>query len=90
MTRSLKKSPFISERLLAKAQRLTEQNKHGNFKIYQRSQIIYPIFVGHSAEIYDGHKFTKIKSISLEMVGECFGKFAPTRKSGLHGATGKR
>jgi len=90
MTRSLKKTPFISKRLLVKVQRLTNEDKHGNFKIYQRSQIIYPIFVGHSAEIYNGHKFTKIKSISLEMVGKCFGEFAPTRKSGLHGATGKR
>ena len=78
MARSIKKGPFVSEKLIA---RIREMNESGNkqvVKTWSRSSTIYPEMVGHTIAVHDGRKHVPIY-ISEEMVGHKLGEFAPTR-----------
>jgi len=72
MSRSLYKEPFLNRSLL------TSQIKK-NRKIWSRSSVIFPQFVGLSFKVYQGKRFINIK-ITEEMIGHKFGEFAPTRQ----------
>ena len=78
MTRSLKKGPFIDERLL---KRITEMNRTGSKKViktWARRSTISPEFVGHTVAVHNGNKFIPI-FINENMVGHKLGEFALTR-----------
>ena len=78
MSRSVKKGPFVSERLL---KRITEMNKTGNksvLKTWSRASTIFPDFVGHTIAVHDGRKHVPVY-VTEEMVGHKLGEFAPTR-----------
>lgn len=78
MTRSLKKGPFIDQRLLRK---ITDMNRTGNkrvLKTWARRSTISPEFVGHTLAIHNGNKFIPIY-INENMVGHKLGEFALTR-----------
>lgn len=78
MSRSVKKGPFVSERLL---KRITEMNKSGKksvLKTWSRASTIFPDFVGHTIAVHDGRKHVPVY-VTEEMVGHKLGEFAPTR-----------
>jgi small subunit ribosomal protein S19 len=78
MSRSLKKGPFVSERLLKRIEAMNESGKKQVVKTWSRSSTIFPQMVGHTIAVHDGRKNVPIY-ISEDMVGHKLGEFAPTR-----------
>ncbi|MCE5187953.1 MAG: 30S ribosomal protein S19 [Eubacteriales bacterium] len=78
MSRSVKKGPFISERLLGRIQAMNASGKKTVVKTWSRASTIYPEMVGHTIAVHDGKKHVPVY-ITEEMVGHKLGEFAPTR-----------
>ncbi|MFW5749035.1 MAG: 30S ribosomal protein S19 [Chloroflexota bacterium] len=78
MSRSLKKGPFISPRLLDKVERLNQDNKKVVIRTWSRASTIFPQMVGHTIAVHDGRRHVPIY-ITENMVGHKLGEFAPTR-----------
>ena len=85
MARSLKKGPYVFERLLKKVQLLNESGKKEVIKTWSRRSSIYPDFIGHTFAVHNGKEFIPVY-VTEDMVGHKLGEFAPTRKFGGHGA----
>ncbi|MDI6601276.1 MAG: 30S ribosomal protein S19 [Thermoanaerobacteraceae bacterium] len=88
MSRSVKKGPFVNERLLA---RIIEMNKTGDKKVlrtWSRSSTIVPEMVGHTIAVHDGRKHVPVY-ITEDMVGHKLGEFAPTRTFRGHAGSEK-
>ena len=78
MGRSLKKGPFIDQRLLKK---ITEMNRGGSkrvIKTWARRSTISPEFIGHTVAIHNGKQFIPVY-VNENMVGHKLGEFAATR-----------
>lgn len=78
MSRSMKKGPFVSEKLL---QRIEDMNAKGEKKVlktWSRSSTIFPQMVGHTIAVHDGRKHVPVYCTE-DMVGHKLGEFAPTR-----------
>ncbi len=78
MSRSIKKGPFISEKLLKK---VDAQNKKGTkepIQTWSRASVIGPDFVGHTFMVHNGRVFLKVY-VTEDMVGHRLGEFSPTR-----------
>lgn len=84
MSRSLKKGPFIDEKLMKKVLARKQSNDNSAIKTWARSSQIPPEFVGHIFSIHNGKHFIDVK-ISEGMVGSRLGEFAPTRHFKGHG-----
>jgi len=84
MTRSLKKGPYVDEKLLAKIEQMNERGEKKVIKTWARRSTISPEFVGHTMAIHNGHKFIPVY-ISENMVGHKLGEFAHTRMFRGHG-----
>ncbi len=84
MSRSLKKGPFVFDRLLKKVQALNESGKKEVIKTWSRRSTIYPDFVGHTFAVHNGKDFIPVY-VTEDMVGHKLGEFALTRKFGGHG-----
>lgn len=82
MSRSLKKGPYVDERLLAKIQKLGGEKK--TVKTWARNSSIAPEMVGYTIAVHNGKEHVPI-FISEDMVGHKLGEFAPTRKFRGHG-----
>ena len=78
MSRSLKKGPYVDERLLARIEKMNEQDKKEVLKTWSRASTIYPQMIGHTIAVHDGRKHVPVY-ITEEMVGHKLGEFAPTR-----------
>ena len=78
MARSIKKGPFVSEKLIARIREMNESGKKQVVKTWSRSSTIFPEMVGHTVAVHDGRKHVPVY-ISEEMVGHKLGEFAPTR-----------
>jgi len=76
--RSLKKGPFVEEKLMAKIDEMNESGQKKVVKTWSRSSTIFPEMVGHTIAVHDGRKHVPIY-ITEEMVGHKLGEFAPTR-----------
>lgn len=83
MARSLKKGPFVDEKLLKKVQGMNDGGKKKVIKTWSRRSMITPDFVGHTFAIHNGNKFIPV-FISENMVGHKLGEFAPTRIFRMH------
>ena len=83
MARSLKKGPYVIDRLLKKVQTLNETGKKEVVKTYSRRSTIFPDFVGHTIAVHNGKEFIPVY-ITEDMVGHKLGEFALTRKFGGH------
>lgn len=84
MARSLKKGPYIDEKLLKK---VTVQKNGGDravIKTWARGSQIPPEFVGHTIGVHNGRIFVNVL-ISESMVGHRLGEFSPTRTFRGHG-----
>jgi small subunit ribosomal protein S19 len=56
MSRSLKKGPFVEERLLGRVQAMNKKNEKKVLKTWSRASVIFPDFVGHTIAVYNGKK----------------------------------
>ena len=88
MARSLKKGPYVFDRLLAKVEKLNESGKKEVIKTWSRRSTIFPAFVGHTFAVHNGKDFITVY-VTEDMVGHKLGEFAPTRKFGGHGSDKK-
>lgn len=78
MSRSLKKKPFVEQRLFNRVKEMNETNTKKVVKTWSRASVIYPEFVGHTIAVHNGKKHIPVYCTS-EMVGHKLGEFAPTR-----------
>ena len=83
MARSLKKGPYVFDRLLTKVQELNKANKKEVIKSWSRRSTIYPDFIGHTIAVHNCKEFIPVY-ITEDMVGHKLGEFAPTRKFSGH------
>ena len=78
MGRSLKKGPFVEERLMKRIDAMNAANEKKVVKTWSRASTIFPEMVGHTIAVHDGRKHVTV-FISEDMVGHRLGEFAPTR-----------
>ena len=78
MSRSVKKGPYVEERLFNRVQAMNESGKKSVVKTWSRASTIFPDFVGHTIAVHDGRKHVPVH-VTEEMVGHKLGEFAPTR-----------
>jgi len=78
MSRSLKKGPFVEERLMKRIDAMNAANEKKVVKTWSRASTIFPEMVGHTIAVHDGRKHVPV-FISEDMVGHRLGEFAPTR-----------
>ena len=78
MSRSVKKGPFVEERLMKRIDAMNEANEKKVVKTWSRASTIFPEMVGHTIAVHDGRKHVPV-FISEDMVGHRLGEFAPTR-----------
>lgn len=89
MGRSLKKGPYVDEKLLKKVDRLNLSGAKQAIKTWARRCTIAPEFVGHTFLVHNGRAHVNVY-VTEEMVGHKLGEFAPTRTFRGHGARGKK
>ena len=78
MSRSLKKGPFVEEKLLRRIETMNRQGAKRVVKTWSRASTIFPQMVGHTIAVHDGRRHVPIY-ITENMVGHRLGEFAPTR-----------
>jgi small subunit ribosomal protein S19 len=84
MPRSVKKGPFIQERLLHRVEMMNSRGEKKVIKTWARASTISPEFVGLTVAVHNGNKFIPVY-ITENMVGHKLGEFAPTRLFRGHG-----
>ena len=84
MPRSVKKGPFINEKLLLSVQVMNARNEKKVIKTWSRASTISPEFVGHTLAVHNGNKFIPVY-ITENMVGHKLCEFSPTRLFRGHG-----
>jgi small subunit ribosomal protein S19 len=78
MGRSLKKGPFVDEKLFGKVLKQDERGSRDPIKTWARRSTVVPEFVGHTFMVHNGKIFNKVY-ITEDMVGHKLGEFSPTR-----------
>ncbi len=78
MSRSLKKGPFVEEKLYSRIEAMNAANDKKVIKTWSRASTIYPEFVGHTIAVHDGRKHVPVY-VTEDMVGHKLGEFALTR-----------
>jgi small subunit ribosomal protein S19 len=89
MSRSLKKGPFIADKLLTKIEKLNSENKKEVIKTWSRASTILPQMVGHTIAVHNGRQHIPV-FVSDQMVGHKLGEFAPTRTFKGHAKSDKK
>ena len=84
MSRSLKKGPYVDEKLLMKVEQMNRSGQKRVIQTWARRSTISPEFVGHTMAVHNGNKFIPVY-ITENMVGHKLGEFAPTRTFRGHG-----
>jgi small subunit ribosomal protein S19 len=84
MARSIKKGPYIDEKLFQKVVKQKQLGKNEPIKTWARSTQIPPEFVGHTMMIHNGKHFISVLIVE-GMVGHRLGEFSPTRTFRGHG-----
>lgn len=87
MGRSLKKGPYVDERLLEKVERSETSGVREPIRTWARACTIVPEFIGKNFAIHNGKTFIKLY-VTEDMVGHKLGEFAPTRLFRGHGGKG--
>ncbi len=78
MPRSVKKGPFVEEKLLKKVQRAKESKSKQVIKTWSRRSTVVPEMVGLTFAVHNGKKFIPVFATE-NMVGHKLGEFAPSR-----------
>ena len=85
MARSLKKGPFVEEKLVKKVDKLNLSGVKRPIKTWSRRSMIIPDFVGHTFSVHNGKTFNSV-FVTENMVGHRLGEFSPTRIFRRHGS----
>ncbi len=88
MGRSLKKGPFIDDKLLERIEELNRTRQKKVLRTWSRRSTIAPEFVGHTLAVHNGRKFIPVY-VTENMVGHRLGEFAMTRQFRAHGTAEK-
>lgn len=88
MPRSLKKGPFVEEKLMKKVEKMIEAGDKKIIKTWSRRSTIVPEFMGLTFAVHNGNKFIPVY-VSENMVGHKLGEFSPTRTFKGHSGAGK-
>ncbi len=88
MTRSLKKGPYVDQKLLKKISNIKAGDRTV-VKTWARASQISPEMVGFIFGVHNGKDFIQV-SVTEEMVGHRLGEFSPTRKFTRHGGKMQR
>jgi small subunit ribosomal protein S19 len=78
MSRSLKKGPYISPKLLRKVEQMNQSGEKRVIRTWSRDSTVFPQMVGHTIAVHDGRRHVPIYITEI-MVGHKLGEFAPTR-----------
>ncbi|MDD3170264.1 MAG: 30S ribosomal protein S19 [Candidatus Paceibacterota bacterium] len=87
MSRSLKKGPYIDQRLMEKVKK--QKADDGPVKTWSRACTIAPEMIGYTFAVHNGKDFIPVR-ITEEMVGHKLGEFSPTTKFSRHGGKMQR
>ena len=89
MSRSLKKGPFVNEKLLQRIVAMNSSGRREVIKTWSRASTIFPEMVGHTIGVHNGRQHVPIY-ITENMVGHKLGEFALTRLFRGHTARGEK
>ncbi len=89
MSRSLKKGPYASAKLLKKVEEMNRRGDKRVIRTWSRASMVFPQMVGHTIAVHDGRRHIPIY-ITENMVGHRLGEFAPTRYFRGHGSRERR
>jgi small subunit ribosomal protein S19 len=78
MSRSLKKGPFVDQKLLKRIQTMNDSGQKRVLRTWSRASTIFPDMVGHTIAVHDGRRHVPVY-ITENMVGHKLGEFSPTR-----------
>jgi small subunit ribosomal protein S19 len=87
MGRSLKKGPFVEEKLYRKVERMNASRRKEAIKTWSRRCTIVPEFVGHTFKVHNGRAFLDV-FVTEDMVGHKLGEFSSSRT--FRGHTNKK
>lgn len=87
MSRSLKKGPYVDEKLYRKVERQVEEGERRPIKTWARACTIVPEFVGQTFQVHNGRVFMEV-FVTEDMVGHKLGEFANSRT--FRGHTNKK
>jgi small subunit ribosomal protein S19 len=88
MGRSVKKGPFVDQKLVAKIEAMNKKSEKRVIRTWARRSTIIPEFVWHTLAVHNGNKFIPIY-VTENMVGHKLGEFAPTRLFRAHAGSSK-
>lgn len=89
MSRSLKKGPYVDDRLVKKLEALGTAGERRVLKTWNRAATIVPEMIGHTVGVHDGRRHVPVY-MTEDMVGHKLGEFAPTRTFRGHSAHTER
>ena len=87
MARSLKKGPYVDEKLYRKVEKLEAGGRREPVKTWARACTIVPEFVGYTFKVHNGRAFVDV-FVTEDMVGHKLGEFALSRT--FRGHTNKK
>lgn len=87
MSRSMKKGPYVDEKLQKKVMRQKDTGAREPIKTWARACTVTPDFVGHTFMVHNGKAHLKVY-VTEEMVGHKLGEFSPTRVFRGHSGAG--
>ncbi len=87
MSRSLKKGPYVDEKLYLKVEKMEASGDRSPIKTWARACTIVPEFVGHTFQVHNGRVFNDV-FVTEDMVGHKLGEFSNTRT--FRGHTNKK
>jgi small subunit ribosomal protein S19 len=88
LPRSLKKGPFVDEKLMNKVKDMASSGEKKLIKTWSRRSVILPDFIGYTFAVHNGRKFIPVY-VTENMVGHKLGEFSPTRTFKGHSGSGK-
>jgi small subunit ribosomal protein S19 len=89
MGRSLKKGPYVDEKLLKKVEKLESARRKEPIKTWARRSTIAPEFIGHTFMVHNGKQHLQVY-VTEEMVGHKLGEFSQSRTFRGHGGKGNK
>ena len=89
MSRSIKKGPFVEEKLAKRVAKANKANQTQIIKTYSRSSTITPDMIGLNINVYNGKSWVTVY-VTDNLVGHKLGEFAPTRIFRSHTGSDKK
>ena len=89
MSRSIKKGPYVDQKLVKKVEVQNQQGTRNPIQTWARACTVLPEFVGHTFMVHNGKAHLKV-FVTEDMVGHKLGEFSPTRNFRGHSGKGKK